>query len=458
MADAIEAVKEKEEEDKTPQASTETMEAPAEVVEQPTEASSPQDEDLLGMSDEEFEKQMDAGGIPLTSGTEPSPQEVIDDAKQASDAAAIEQLHNPGGKQEEPAAKDPDVADLTGSETDDKSGDLPGNGTDPQQEKESQKPAEKADVQSDPQAKTDAPASTDAPALSQADAASAYAEILQPFQANGRQMRVKNVEEARRLMQAGAGHVKYQNAIRPDLALAQTLKNNGIDASRLNYLIELNNGDPNAIQKLVRDSGLDPYEIKTDDDAKKADKDYRPKDYSASEESVTLNQVMTDTESTTHGKELLDHVRSGDWDDKSRIMLRDDPSIISILADQKQSGHYDLITAEIDRQRALGGLRTTPYLQAYKEVGEQLAEAGSFGALEAPSKEGTEQKTEAPKEEPKPSTVIASEPAPVKQSDTDDKAAAAAQVSQKAAPQKVIDQGVFDMPDDEFEKMAARFG
>ena len=106
----------------------------------------------------------------------------------------------------------------------------------------------------------------------QIDYKAEYERLTQPFKANGKEIKVNSVEDAVELMQMGANYSKKMAALKPHLKLIKMLDKHGLmDESKLSYLIDLNGKNPEAIAKLVKDSGLDPMEM----DENKAD-DYKP--------------------------------------------------------------------------------------------------------------------------------------------------------------------------------------
>lgn len=281
------------------------------------------------------------------------------------------------------------------------------------------------------------------------DAVAAYKQIFAPFKANNKDVQVRTPEEAIRLMQMGAGFMRYKKRIEPLLTRAQTLENAGIDSNELNFLIELKNKKPEAIKKLVRDAGLDPYDIATDEAAKAADKNYRPGDYSASSTQITLRDTLETTRSMKGGTELLNDLRTS-WDDNSRQMALEDPAIISALAQQKEAGIYDQITAEIDRRLILGQLTNEPFLHLYHKVGVEMTENGMF--TEATNTPGAQQKSQVVTT-PKTKEVLETRTVPPAKTDKAAKAAAAlAPVSAKPTS-KVAPEAVLNMSDEEFEKL-----
>ena len=282
-----------------------------------------------------------------------------------------------------------------------------------------------------------------------------YKALMAPFKANGKTVQAQTPEEAMRLMQMGAGHIKYQNQVRPLLVRAKTLENNKISDDDLNFLVELHNKNPEAIKKLVRDAGIDPYDIQTDEAAKAGDKDYRPKNYSASETQITLETVLQDVQASEHGPELLRSVRA-DWDEKSRGVLLEDPEILQVLVNQKESGIYDRITNEIERRKSLGGLANASFLEAYHKVGQEMEATGAFRKQPTGEQPGHQPGVN-PAPAPKKSEVIATRTATPKQSANGNAVRAIAPVRQVVTPRPDMS-NVLNMSDEEFQKLEHRFG
>jgi len=247
---------------------TETVETEEVVVEEEDSG-----EDLLDLSDEAFEKQLEEaeaseGTTAEEETTEEAPATEETTEKVKTDVAAT--AEDKAVKEETPGAKPSAVLD-----------------------KAAAKP-EAAAVATGPVAPLE---------VDDATAVAAYKEIFAPFRANGKTVQVKNKEEAIRLMQMGAGYTRTMMDLRPQLAQVKTLKNNGIDDAELNYLIELKAGNPDAIKKLVRTHGIDPLDIETGEAGEAADAKYRPKDYRASETQVNFEMAVADVGSHPQGRE-----------------------------------------------------------------------------------------------------------------------------------------------------------
>jgi len=200
----------------------------------------------------------------------------------------------------------------------------------------------------------------------------AYNQIMKPFKANGKEFTPKDPEEVIRLMQQGANYAKKMQALRPNLRMMKMLENKGLlDEGKLNFLIDINDRNPAAIQKLLHDSKIDPMDI----DATEAPK-YVPTNHSVSDAQYAFQETLTDLASTSGGKETIDFVNR--WDKASKEEIFKDPKILPLINEQRENGIYSRITDELERQKMLGNFVDTPFIHAYKAVGDYLHGRGEL--------------------------------------------------------------------------------
>ena len=199
-----------------------------------------------------------------------------------------------------------------------------------------------------------------------------YEKILAPFSANGKQMQVQSAEEAITLMQMGANYNKKMAALKPNLKLLKLLENNGLlSEEKLSFLIDLDKKNPDAISKLVKDSGLDPLEM----DVSKSE--YKPKTYTVDDRELELDAVLEKIQDTPTFQKTLDVV-SNKWDGPSKQIVAATPQLIEVINSHMQSGVYDLISAEVERERMLGRLNGMSDIDAYRHVGDAMHNRGAF--------------------------------------------------------------------------------
>lgn len=207
-----------------------------------------------------------------------------------------------------------------------------------------------------------------------------YEKIMAPFKANGKTIELKSPDEAIKLMQMGANYTRKMQELTPNLKFVQMLQNNNLlDVDKLSFLIDLEKKNPDAIKKLVKDSGIDPLDINTAEPTS-----YQPGNHQVSDEQTRFDAKLDDFKSTEAGMQTLQIVHST-WDDTSKAALFTNPELLDVFQTQRENGVYDQIVTELERQRTLGQVpRNIPFLQAYKQVGDYMVEHALFKPVEAP--------------------------------------------------------------------------
>ena len=201
----------------------------------------------------------------------------------------------------------------------------------------------------------------------------AYKKILSPFKANGKEIKVDNVEDAIALMQMGANYNKKMAGLKPNLKLLKMLENNKLlDEKKLAYLIDLDKKNPAAITKLLKDSGVDPLDVDV-----KAPDNYKPNTYTVDDKEVDLDNVLDEIRDTASFNETLDII-GNKWDKASQKILVENPNIIKIINEHVESGAFQQIKQVVDSERMFGRLTGMSDLEAYKHVGDAINARGGF--------------------------------------------------------------------------------
>lgn len=217
-----------------------------------------------------------------------------------------------------------------------------------------------------------------------------YKQIMTPFKANGKTIELRNPAEAIQLMQMGANYTRKMQEVSGHRKVLQMLENNGLlDEGKLSFLIDLDKRNPDAIKKLVKDSGLDPMEIDTSEESA-----YREGNHRVTDEEVSFQSTLESLNSSDSGKDTIQTVHKT-WDQASKEVLWKTPEILTVMHEQMQTGVYPRIAAEIDRQRTLGKLQpNVMFLQAYRDVGEEMSKANAFADLLEPKPEANRGNTQ----------------------------------------------------------------
>ena len=203
--------------------------------------------------------------------------------------------------------------------------------------------------------------------------------VMAPFQANGKTIQLRSVDEAIQLMQQGANYTRKMQAIAPHRKVLMMLENNGLlDESKLSRLIDLEKKNPDAIRALVKEAGIDPLDIDVHEEST-----YTPGNHAVPDEAVAFQTTLDEVSSTPDGQETVREITAS-WDSESKAELWKDPSILGTIHQQRISGVYDRVVAEIERQRTIGAIpANVSLLNAYRVIGERMTQAGAFQDLVA---------------------------------------------------------------------------
>lgn len=258
------------------------------------------------------------------------------------------------------------------------------------EEQEAEEPAEEQTPAAESEAKEEeaTPEEAEVATGKEVDYKAEYEKLMKPFKANGRDIQVSSVDDAIALMQMGANYNKKMAALKPNMKLMKMLENNDLlSEEKLNYLIDLSRKDAGAINKLIKESGIDPLTL----DTEKAE-GYTPKSYKVDEREIELDMVLEQIQHTPAYPKTLEVV-SKQWDPASRQVVANSPQLLKIINDHVDRGIYDVIAAEVERERIFGRLNGMSDIEAYRQVGDSIQARGGFDHL---VQKRTEQGQQAP--------------------------------------------------------------
>lgn len=200
------------------------------------------------------------------------------------------------------------------------------------------------------------------------DYKAAYEQLMAPFTANGKTIDLKKPEELKQLAQMGANYTRKMQELAPVRKHMLMLQNNGLmNEDEISFFIDLKNKNPEAIKKLLKDAQFDPNDHDLD-----APSTYQRGNHTVDDKQVVFTSVLEDVRSSTKGAETLQAINT--WDQASKDALWDSPQIMAAIHQQRESGVYDLIKAEVDRRTIMGQIPAgTSFLAAYKAVGDEMA-------------------------------------------------------------------------------------
>lgn len=383
---------------------------------------------ILDMSDDEIAKLSPEQFASMASGSEASGDQENQEVKDEPVDEPADEVDESAETQES-APQDPPAEEI---EEDDEVKVTPPAETKVEEKKPEQKTAPATASTAD--VKPDAKQSTE----TTVDYKAQYEALLAPFKANGRDMQVENVDEARKLMQMGANYNKKMASVKPHLATLRMLEDAGISEEHLNFLIDVHKRVPEAINKLVKDSGIDPMDLSAEKAA-----GYKPVNHRPADNVIELDQVLEDLKESPKFDQLINDVKQ--WDRQSQKTVSDHPQILQIINANMESGVYDVVMSEVDKQRTFGKLAGLSDLEAYRQVAETLHASGKFEQAGNKANPQSQQTSSAP-------AVVQVNPKQADDSKRNEQRRAASPVKAAAPAAKNPDFNPLSMSDEEFAK------
>lgn len=234
-----------------------------------------------------------------------------------------------------------------------------------------------------------------------------YRQLMTPIKANGKTIELKSPEELKQLAQMGANYTRKMQSIAPHRKVLMMLENNGLlDEGKLSFLIDIEKKNPEAIKKLIKEAGIDPRDI----DPEETPNYTLHGNHRVTDEEAAFATALEELRSAPDGVSTL-QLMNTQWDQASKELLWKQPEIMTLIHEQRESGIYDRVSTEVERQRALGQIPPNiPFLQAYKAIGERLAQAGALADLvQAPAHQQQQPATPVPVatrvQQPKPAVT-----------------------------------------------------
>ena len=192
------------------------------------------------------------------------------------------------------------------------------------------------------------------------DYKSIYEQVFKPFKANGKEITPKSVEDIISLMQMGANYTKKMQLMAPMKKVVQSLDNAKIDEQELNFLIDVSKGDKEAIKQLLIKHKIDPLEIDLD-----GDNTYSPRNNIASDEDVEFNDTLMDIhDSLPRIQEILNNT----WDDNSKKAILKDPRLMRALHEEVQMGRFDEVQKRLEAEKTFGRYKGVSDVDAYIDL------------------------------------------------------------------------------------------
>lgn len=191
------------------------------------------------------------------------------------------------------------------------------------------------------------------------DYESAYKNIFKPFKANGKEITPKTVEDVISLMQMGANYTKKMQLMAPMKRAVESLDKAKIGEEDLNFLIDIHNGNVEAIKKLLQKHKVDPFELDLETT------NYVPNNNIASDSDVEFSDVLKDVQASLP---RIQSILTDTWDAKSKQAVLKDPNLMRALHEEIEMGRFDEVQNRLEQERMFGRYKGISDVQAYIDI------------------------------------------------------------------------------------------
>lgn len=204
-----------------------------------------------------------------------------------------------------------------------------------------------------------------------------YEAMTKPFTANGQQYSLTDPNDFISLVQKGLNYNLKMNTIKPFMAAGTLLQQHDLlDTEKLAFLIDLHNKKPEAIAKLIKDTGQDAYEF----DEEKANNYTATPVNIPSEEAIALKDVIASNKDNPDFSAVYDAATK--WDDDSQDILLKNPALLETLTLHKANGVYDKIMQEVNVAINVRGSKT-PVIELYHAIGLNMFSGNKANTAQA---------------------------------------------------------------------------
>lgn len=261
-----------------------------------------------------------------------------------------------------------------------------------------------------------------------ADYEAAWKQVSAPFKANGKMYQPRNADDVVNLMQKGVNYTQKMQQIAPYRKVVETLKSNNIDTNELNFLIDLHNGNKDAIQSLLKRNKVDTMSMDYDSD--KPD-NYIPNNNMVNDQQVAVSEILDDI---SDNKSQIADIVYNKWDAESQKIIAEHPEYLRLLNEEINLGRFDTIQQALDQAKMFGRTSGMSDIMAYANLARAYEEVQQDQARQQYQNQQQLQQLQ-------------------QEAQTKKKAAAPTRGQSRAAKRRMSTEDIWNMSDEDFEKL-----
>ena len=188
------------------------------------------------------------------------------------------------------------------------------------------------------------------------------------FKANGKDYEFTSeeiVEQFPKMFGKAMDYTKKMQSIKPWRKTIDALQGAELNHDDVSLMIDVLKGDKEAINEVLKRTGVDTLELNAEDASA-----YEAKDYGRSDAALDIQDVIKDIQGDTEYS-ITNNILSNEWDDKSWAEMSSDPEKIKLLHTDVKSGMYATLQPIAEKLKVFGGAVKSD-LDYYKEAAQQF--------------------------------------------------------------------------------------
>ena len=198
--------------------------------------------------------------------------------------------------------------------------------------------------------------------------------LTAPLKAAGHEFTLDDPNQIRELVSKGLDYTRKMQQISHLRGIGEILREHDmLDPVKLAYAVDLANHKPEAIARLIKESGVDTFELGDDvADSYQA----TPANIEGKAKEVSVREIVEQYKDDENFNSVFNEARQ--WDNESQVALVNKPEVLHLLAVHANNGVYKQVMAKVIQERAITGT-TEPILQHYNRVGQAMFAAENDG-------------------------------------------------------------------------------
>lgn len=201
------------------------------------------------------------------------------------------------------------------------------------------------------------------------------------IRANGKEYDL-TLDELKQLAPKAMDYVKKTTTLKPFRSMVKVIQDNNITQEDLGLLVDLKQGNKEAIGKLIKDNNIDVYDLPED-------VNYTPRRIEVSEKQMAFNDVINELQSEPEYDELNQIYTA--LDNPSKTFFYENPQALKFLHQDIVNGDFSRIFPLADKQAVLDGY-SRPFIEYYIKVATSQSNQQQAQPQSTPQPVKTEQK------------------------------------------------------------------